>query len=172
MVKFNTILSVKRAFSTPTEPVTLSEVKTHLNITFTDYDSYLTAMITQVRELAEQMTGLAIVTQTVTAAVRNELGGVHLPYGPVVSVTSCVDINGDAVDYETFGVDHLQVSTLSDYLKFVYVSGFTTVPSGLKRAILEEVAYQWNHRGDEILDGLSPQAKRKFKTYKVNTWLL
>ena len=172
MVKFNTILGVKREFSSQTEPVTLTEVKSHLNITFSDYDAYLTSLISQVREWAEQMTGLSIVSQTVTAAVRNELGGIYLPYGPVVSVTSCVDINGDAVDYETFGVDHLQVSTLSDYLKFVYTAGFTTVPNGIKRAILEEIAYQWNHRGDESIVAMSPQAKRKLKTYKVNTWLL
>ena len=170
MVKFNTILNVKRE-PTGSELVTLTEVKEHLNVTFSDYDAYLTALITQVREFAEQITGLALITQTVTAVIRNEIGGTYLPYGPVTSVTSCVDIDGVAVDYEVSGVDQLQVLTLSDYLKFVYVSG-GTIQSGLKRAILEEIAYQWNHRGDENSGSISPQAKRKFKTYKASTWLL
>ena len=173
MVDFNCILSLKRELSEPTEPVTLTEVKSHLNITFSDYDTYLTDMIEQVRELAEEYTGSAIVAQTITVAVRNDLGGIYLPFGPVVGTPTVTDSDDAAVtDAEFQGVDFLQLMTKSSYLKLVYTAGYTTVPAGLKRAILEEIAYQWNHRGDESVPEISPQAKSKFKKYKKTSWLL
>ena len=47
-----------------TEPLTLSEVKTHLRIDGTDYDSILTPLIKTVRQLAEGITGRDFINKT------------------------------------------------------------------------------------------------------------
>ena len=46
------------------EPITLDELKTHLRISGTDEDAYLTSLIEEVRQEAEDQTGLAFITQS------------------------------------------------------------------------------------------------------------
>jgi len=46
------------------EPITLDELKTHLRITGTDEDTYLTDLIAEARQEIEDMTGVAFITQT------------------------------------------------------------------------------------------------------------
>ena len=45
------------------EPITLAELKTHLRISGTDEDDFLTPLIAEVRQEAEDATGLALITQ-------------------------------------------------------------------------------------------------------------
>jgi uncharacterized phiE125 gp8 family phage protein len=45
------------------EPVTLDEVKTHLRITGTDDDTYLTGLIAEARQEIEDATGIALISQ-------------------------------------------------------------------------------------------------------------
>jgi hypothetical protein len=45
------------------EPVTLDELKTHLRITGTDEDAYLTVLIAEARQEIEDATGIAFITQ-------------------------------------------------------------------------------------------------------------
>ena len=47
-------------------PVTLAEAKTHLNVTFTDDDAYITALIAQCIDSIEQYCALSILNKTVT----------------------------------------------------------------------------------------------------------
>lgn len=159
MVASNNIIDIKLLEGSDPEPLTLPEVKEHLNITFTDFDSYLTAVITRVREQAEKICGICITEKTVTVIVCS-IGGLVLPYGPIKTVTSPTDlaIRG-------------QILTNSGEHTIIYTSGFEVVPNGLKQALLLEIGYIWEHRGDESnIMGHSPQFKQNLSAYNFNVW--
>lgn len=84
-----------------TEPVTLSEVKAHLNLPLADstFDTLLTRQIKAAREYVEQRSGRALITQTWRLAVRrfpgsDDIGGcayegaLLLPRSPLQTVSS------------------------------------------------------------------------------------
>ena len=54
----------KRTVAPAEEPVTLTEVKTHLRINNADSDGYLISLISTARQILEQISGIAFVTQT------------------------------------------------------------------------------------------------------------
>lgn len=83
----NNYIDIKRSESSPTEPVTLAQLKAQLYITFTDDDTLLTSLITQARKAIENYCNISIVTQLVvlTADLYDEW---ELPYGPVTGITS------------------------------------------------------------------------------------
>ena len=83
-----------------TEPIQLSEVKDHLRILDTNSDTYLTGLISQAREFAEQEMRRAVAVQTfrtwqtLTIGAKNYegyIGGqppvIELPYPPIRSVS-------------------------------------------------------------------------------------
>jgi len=105
-----------------TEPVTLAELKTHLRITGTDEDTFLTQAIEDARQEVEDATGLALLTQTWRLTLdrwppgeevwwdgmreghidviyaNDKRGHVILPRYPLQSITSVTvyDDNGDS----------------------------------------------------------------------------
>jgi uncharacterized phiE125 gp8 family phage protein len=141
-----------------TECVTLTEAKTHLYIDTgnTDFDTRLTALITEARQYIEAITGRSLISRTVTVYVsyESEFG---LPYGPLVSFTSAsakTDIN----EYETqilnedYEVENGRfISYVGNWrFKLVYTAGYSssTIPGGFKLALLNEIAKRFEHRGD------------------------
>jgi uncharacterized phiE125 gp8 family phage protein len=79
-----------------TEPVTVAEVKTALNIDFADDDAYIGELIGVAREFVEANTNLALMTQTITHVLpkfpqlttRNPLATIPLFKYPVQSISS------------------------------------------------------------------------------------
>jgi uncharacterized phiE125 gp8 family phage protein len=79
-----------------TEPVTVQEVKTALNIDFADDDAYIGELIGVAREFLEANTNLALLTQTIThvlprfprVTAQNPLATIPLYKYPVQSITS------------------------------------------------------------------------------------
>jgi uncharacterized phiE125 gp8 family phage protein len=138
-----------------TEPVTLAELKTHINITHTDDDAYLTSLIPMIRDLFERYTGVGLITRTVTFTAYNMKGGLELPYGPVTTFTSMTDKAGTVITsdgYElTPALGFVQiVRPISEYLTIVYAAGYTnvTIPKGMKLDLLRLLAHAYEHRGD------------------------
>lgn len=162
-MKYNgTIGKVQVTTDLSSEPLTLQEVKRHLNLSFdtagsfdlTDDDTYLTELITEVRADMEELLGLSLGVKTLTAELRNECGGIEIPFGPVISITSITDEDGNVLvadtDYKTHGLDFPKILWPTyDYLLIIYQAGYETIPPGLKRALKEEIAYRYNSRGDE-----------------------
>jgi hypothetical protein len=187
-MNYNAVIDVARS-GFGAEVITLSEVKEHLNITFNEYDTYIIGLIKKARYWAESYTGLAIVTQTVTAALNNSLGGIYLPYSPVKDLATISDISGTAVTDPTItGITHKRLMyPQSDYVLISYTAGYgDDCPDDIKAAMLEQIAYMWNNRGDRdqydpsalsgagqpINSGTSKQAENKLKPYKRVTWLI
>jgi len=145
------------------EPVTLDMVKRHLNLlfdttgsaVFDDDDTYLTDLVTQCRESMEESLNVSMAVKTYRAILRNECGGIEIPYGPVTAITSVKDIDAVLlVDGDTYQLRGNQFkwleSPVSCYVDIIYTSGYTpaNIPKGLKRALLEEIAFRYNNRGD------------------------
>lgn len=144
-----------------TEPVTLAELKDHLDYTAADRDDYLTSLIRTARRYCENRTSRSLFTQTWQLALDRfpgSLGTVLLSRGPVQSITSVAytDTNGDAqiVDADDYQLDNNREparlaparasrwpSTDSDTLaaiKITYVTGWADaadIPTDYKHAI-------------------------------------
>ena len=73
------------------EPLTLAEAKAHLKVDFTDDDTLITSLIAAARDYAEQLTGRALLTQTITQTLdafpiitfRNPYGAIRLFKSPL-----------------------------------------------------------------------------------------
>lgn len=95
------------------EPVSLNEVKTHLEYTGTAKDSYIYSLITTARKICEAYSGLSFVTQVRGVQLDRFPTRIYieLPYGPVQSIESFTYENneGDTVELiedEDFRVDY------------------------------------------------------------------
>lgn len=160
----NSIISLKRTYGSVTEPVTLTEVKTHLHITDSENDTELTAMITRCRKRIEDYANISIVSQTVEL-IANLSKCIRLPYPPLVSIdslsvmTAGVGGTSEALtvsDYSLIGTqDALFQSNRCAIHTVNYTTGMATVAENLKLAILEEILYRYENRGDEA-SGFSP----------------
>lgn len=145
------------------EPVTLDEVKRHLNLQFDtsgsyqfdDDDTKLEDLIRQSRELLEQYTGVSMAVKTYRAVLRNECGGMAIPFGPVTSITTVADADGNTLvanqGYKLTGSLYEFQSPLSCYIDVTYTAGYTpaNIPAGLKRALLEQIAWNYVNAGDQ-----------------------
>lgn len=163
------------------ELISLSDLKSHLAITHTDDDTYLTALIKQVREATERYCGISIGSQTRVWTFDFDGCEWKIPYGPVISITSIARKKaagdyGETLTANTdYNLDGEHEKTLNVFTggrcKVTYVTGYTTLPDGLKRGMLEEMAFRYEHRGDDNNAGeLSKAAKMLVVRYKDFNW--
>jgi uncharacterized phiE125 gp8 family phage protein len=204
----NTIKDIKnRQAESITEPVTLAEVKAWLIIDTvnTDDDALLTRLITEVRQAIEKKTKLSLVARTiiVTADLTREF---KLPHGPVRQISEVLFRTGTAgdgsadyetltvTDYTTDGEDFKLINTgRCGRHKITYVAGYgvdedldydNPVPDDLMLAIRSEIAYRYEHRGDETTTlsaagndtvqratGISADAMQYLKPYIDCSWV-
>lgn len=181
-MKYNTILDIRKE-DTGTEPCTLAECKAHLNIDFSDDDAMLTKMIKSCRLALEAYTGVSIVSKEITALLQNGKGGIELPYGPIAedSVTA-VDSYGNEASVVLKGFNYQKLDYPRGEVTVTYETGFDSVPEDLKLAILHEIAYRYENRGEENpytkyemqakSSGLSESARELASSYKRTVCLL
>lgn len=85
------------------EPVTVSEAKTHLEVTGTSKDTYISSLITTARRMCEAYSGLSFVSQErkimldyfPSRSSVNPMSEIIVPYGPVVSIDSFTYLKTD-----------------------------------------------------------------------------
>lgn len=77
------------------EPLEVEEVRDHLRIVTTTEDSYLEALISAARSMAEQYTNRALITQTWDVALDAFPEYFEIPWAPLQAVQSLTYLNGD-----------------------------------------------------------------------------
>lgn len=146
----------------PAEPVTLAEALAHCLIDNLGQDnSIVEAFITTARQMCEIYTGIGFINRDIVCTLNNSLGGIYLPYGPIVDVISVKDYDGNTVsNIKLIGVRYKQLAEPNySFLEVEYNAGFTELPQLFKTALLAQVAYLYEHRGDEKEGTLSPVMK-------------
>jgi hypothetical protein len=152
-----------------TEPVMLTQAKAWLKVTFTDEDDLITALITAARQVCESYTAKSFVERTVTAVLRNDLGNVKLPYGPVGNVTGAADVDGNSItDFVVTGVfDKRLCSPISSYVQISYTAGYSVLPQQFQTALQMQLSWMYLHRGDEELTNIAPDAKAILSPFRA-----
>jgi uncharacterized phiE125 gp8 family phage protein len=159
------------------EPVSLSEAKAHCYISHTEDDDYLTGiLIPGARQSVENYCHISLVEKTITATlkiennirlsdpsgyldIRDNDNVFELPYGPVKSLLSATlkSSNGELIamaeneDYLIEGNLYKSMTINSTgTILLVYTSGYkNAIPYDLKLAILNEIAFRYELRGDK-----------------------
>jgi len=130
-------ISIQRT-TTGTEPLLLTDAKSHLAVSITDDDTLITALITAARQRAESITGRTLVASTYTywldsfpylwyeqcAPARNSISKVmswwanaqviQLPHGPVQSVSSIKYLQDNSGNYTTLDPSNYTADTSSE----------------------------------------------------------
>jgi hypothetical protein len=138
------------------EPVTLIEAKAWMKIDYTHDDSLISSLITSIREIAEEISGLALVPKTVEYFEDNLdilKDWIVLPC-PAHDTIIEVKINGQAATYSKSGLNQFMIrgnSTISTdvdeaglYVKYTTLG---TCSGGMKHAILKEITECYEKRG-------------------------
>jgi hypothetical protein len=108
------------------------------------------------REVIENYTGVSMASKTYKAILRNDCGGIEIPFGPITTLTNIKDVDGVALvantGYTVRGNKFKWIeSPCSCYLEVNYEAGYTKedIPAGLKRAWLEQIAFDYVNAGDQ-----------------------
>jgi uncharacterized phiE125 gp8 family phage protein len=156
-----------------TEPITLAQAKAWLRVTHTDEDAIITALITAARQICEGYISKSFVERTVTAIVRNDLGNVKLPYGPVGNITYVYDVDGTEItgtEYTLTGVSDKRLGyPMSSYVKVIYTAGYSVLPQQFKTALKMQLSWMYTHRGDDDGSTIAPDAKAILSPYRSIT---
>lgn len=162
-MKFNAVIDTLFTDEAEDELLTLAEVKDFCRIDLVDDDAILNDLIPAAREIVEEYCCVSLLQRTVTATLINELGGISLPYGPVISVTAISDENGNTIDadgYVITGNNFKSIKTPFDgQITVVYDAGYSNLLKHYKDAMLNQVDYMYNNRGSQDTEAMSAKSK-------------
>lgn len=168
-MEYNAVLECSKVEGSVTEPATLAEAKSWMKVDLTDDDTLITELITVARKMVEGYLCISLVPKTITAILNNSQGGIELPYAPVTSVTSVVDEDDVTLtvttDYILQGVKFKTIKTPYDYLKVVYVTE-ASEEEQFKTAVLQQIVFLYENRGDAAGMQLSPMVKETLNPYR------
>ena len=142
-MKYNSILVTLKEDS-GSEPVTLAEAKGHLYITGTDHDTYLTFLIKACRQDIEGIYNISLVSKTVTAKIKNQLGNQDLLYPPIAGINSLVTLEGEEIAFDE--TNYLLDTCFDDGI--IEYETEAVVNEAYKFRVLELIAYKFANRGD------------------------
>jgi uncharacterized phiE125 gp8 family phage protein len=143
------------------EPVSRTQAKDWMRITYNTDDTLIDELITSARKHIEKLTSLSLVNKTIKSYV--ELTGevpavwmVDLPYGPLgcvdlvryksgINTWDTLDVNED---YEKIG-NKLWFYMAGTY-EITYQAGYGSIPADLENDILTLVAWMYENRGKKM----------------------
>lgn len=164
-----------------TEPVTVAEAKSYLNVDYNTWDSLIGTLISSARTKLERYTGSTFATKTLVSTFQQVADNIDIPYGPIQSIThvKSIDETGTKTTL-TSGTDYVVTGNLFKNIRFIggidtpieieYVAGYTALPADLKVAILKQVGMDFEFR-ENVLDSsqvteLSNGAKQQAASYR------
>lgn len=196
----NRIIDIKRTESSPVESCTLVEAKAQAIVTYSDDDSLFTALITKARKMIENYCNISIAVQnvTLTADLYNEWELPYGPVtgitsvktrtgtegsGPATYNTATTGWNTDGTEFLSFtpqGAGNFDVNRPftgnipgpdpANRYRIIYTTGYNPVPDDLKQAVLIQIAWLYEHRGEESVD-VCAAARILADPYKRMLWI-
>jgi len=162
-MRFNAVIDTLFSDEAEEELLTVAEAKNFCRIDLVNDDAIIGDLIKAAREIVEEYCCVSLLARTITATLQNELGGISLPYGPVVSVASITDENGTVIDSDSYvltGNNFKSIKTPFDGLiTVVYDAGYSNLLKHYKDAMLNQVDYMYNNRGSQDTEVMSTKAK-------------
>jgi uncharacterized phiE125 gp8 family phage protein len=162
-----------------TEPVTVTEAKTYLNVDYTSWDTLIGTLISSARTKLEKYTGCTFGTKTLVSTFQQVADNIDIPYGPIQSITTVKSIDETGTKTTlTAGKDYLVTGNSFKNIRFFgidtpieieYVAGYTALPADLKVSILKQVAMDFEYRegtSDTKMMELSNSATKLAKPYR------
>ncbi len=134
------------------EPVTLEEAKNYMKIDddLTEDDILIESDIVAARLTLEKQCGLSFVPKYMTVQLRNECGGIEIPYGPVegdLDPTLITDRQGNVLTIETEGLGgFITIITQFCFAQIICSVGYVILPEDLKLAIKAKVFCMYQDR--------------------------
>ncbi|MGN6436871.1 MAG: head-tail connector protein [Agriterribacter sp.] len=175
------IFNIDCTEDSPTEPVTLEEAKAWLRIDGSDEDVIITEIIKSSRQGVEDYTNCSLVEKSIVCDVWLAASclkdAFELPHGPVQGSPTVTQAGNTITDYPKVEGRFLKVYGLSGLHRISYNVGYETVPERLKQAVLNEIAYRYQNRGDqakELMIGstyICEAAISMCQEYKRMAWL-
>lgn len=157
-------MAIKILVEPAIEPVILAEAKAWLRLDHAEEDDLISALIRTARIRCEQITGRAMITQSVqqTSSRDQRTGIIDLALGPVQSVQLVAKVSQDGIETIVDPLDYVAdldnrrllvgVFGSIDNFRLEYTAGYgdlaAKVPAPLKTAILLQVAWLFEHRDE------------------------
>ncbi len=150
------------------EPVSLAEAKEWLKISpdITEDDNLIGMVITASRIICEKAANISFIPRTVTATVLNRLGYINLPYGPVTGTPTYTEDDDDLTALTDFDIR----TSYENRIIATYAAGYSVLPKNLKIALLNQIAYSYDNRGNiAMMTSLSPLSMLTLGQIRVET---
>ena len=170
-----------------TEPVSVIEIKNFMRLEgfendqesgellFSSDDLLIGELITSAREGLERWCGISIIEHRWQVLFTNQIGNIELPYSnnaTIVSLSNSDNVIITSDNYLFRGTSFKYMASPGyDNMTVVYTSGYAVgdVPKRLKQAIMRDVVFHYENRGEK---GLSSDAMGLASSFKrVSTWL-
>lgn len=141
------------------EVITVAEAKQYCRVTNNVEDDLFADLITQSREAVEKAANISIIPKTAIVWFNNEAGNFELPFGPLdIETVKVYDDNQNGIELTSptlkiIGDKYPKVAfPLYANLRAEYETGYTTCPTELKIAMLDQINYGYENRGMDVDD--------------------
>ena len=162
-------MGLQRTIDAASEPVSLSDAKANMRVTDSSEDALIGTLIAAARQMAENLLGRALITQTWRKTIDAFADAIELPYAPVIAVTSVkyLDLDGAQQTLSTnsyyldnrsepawlvpaYGYVWPDTLLTANAVEVTYTAGYgvdgTAVPAAIKQWILLAVGAMFENR--------------------------